>query len=90
MCSGLLWLRRPRRFPGAFGAGELNAVRGDRFNYAARNIYQDPITVDRVLYVLPILGSVAANPRDMSAFESSIPCKLRQVGTQALVDQELH
>ena len=52
--------------------------------------HQNPIAVDRVLYVLPIFGSVAADPRDMSAFESCIPCELRQVGTQTLVDQELH
>lgn len=60
--------------------------------YEVRGVprHQNPIPVDRALYVLPIFGPAAANSPDMSAFESGIPCELREVGTQSLVDQELH
>ena len=60
--------------------------------YEVRSIvrHQHPIVADRVLHVLPILGSLPTNPCNMSTLESNVPCDLCEVGTQTLVDQELH
>ena len=52
--------------------------------------HQHPVVADSLLHMLPVFGSLPPKPRDMSTLESCIPCDLGEVGTEALVNQELH
>ena len=52
--------------------------------------YQDPILDDGSLDMLPVLCAMPSEPPDMSTVHPCIACDLGKVGTQTLVDQELH
>lgn len=52
--------------------------------------HQHPVVADSMLHMLPVFGSLPPKPCDMSTMKSCIPCDLGEVGTEALVNQELH